>query len=470
MIAFLKNFLRRNVYLFLAGIILFLGAWLINIYLSGTSTTRTLRNSIESFLHEREFDFQKLLNDQNLIRRLSDKNYSLEELDKLMEKQYGILIYERNHPFSEHLTFWSDQSSVLPDSVLLKPDGDYFETLSNGQFEVIKHTFSQINPYPLTVLALIPVRWQYYISPENLPPEFVGFPSAENRVRISLTPTEFPVKNLDGKPLFYLQKTESYHVAKYSIALLLVVLIAVLVLLVIVHNMAHAIAERYGRLTGILFLAIVILLFRVVTYSFPDILHLRQYELFDPTIYSSNFILRSLGDLLINALLFCWIVLFVRQEMGEYTFPLFKKGWKRWLVITCAMVVLVSITFVFADIVQSLVADARISFNVTNFFSLTVYSVVGFIILASLALSYFFFTQNLLRLVRGFIEGNALIVFILVATIGLSFLTFHTKTSVVELNIYVLIWLLCYLWLIMRNLFSGLQYQLNVSEILFWLF
>jgi hypothetical protein len=126
----------------------------------------------------------------------------------------------------------------------------------------------------------------------------------------------------------------------------------------------------------------------VVTYSFPDILHLRQYELFDPTIYSSNFILRSLGDLLINALLFCWIVLFVRQEMGEYTFPLFKKGWKRWLVITCAMVVLVSITFVFADIVQSLVADARISFNVTNFFSLTVYSVVGFIILASLVLFY----------------------------------------------------------------------------------
>ena len=40
----------------------------------------------------------------------------------------------------------------------------------------------------------------------------------------------------------------------------------------------------------------------------------------------------------------------------------------------------------------------------------------------------------------------------------------------VELDIYVLIWLLCYLWLMMRNLFSGLHYQLNVSEILFWLF
>jgi signal transduction histidine kinase len=470
LISFLKNFLRRNVYLILAGIVLFFAAYLINIYLSGNSTTLILRNSIESFLQEREADFQKLLKDENEIRRLSDKNYSRADLDDLMDKQYGILIYERNHPFSEHLTFWSDQSSVLPDSMLLKPDGNYFVNLSNGQFEIVKYSFSQVVPYPLTVIALIPVRWQYYISPENLKPEFVGFSSAENRVRISLSPTHFPVKNLDGETLFYLQKTESYHAAKYSLLLLLVVFTAVLVLLVIIHNMAHAIAEKYGRIAGTLFLVITVLLFRTIIYNFPEILHLRQYELFDPTIYSSNFVLRSLGDLLINALLFCWIVLFIRQEMGEYVFPLFKSLWKRWLMIACTMGLLVTITFLFADIVQSLVADARISFNVTNLFSLTIYSVVSFIILAALALSYFFFTQILLRLVRGFIEGNALLIFILVATIGLSFLTFHSETAVVELDIYVLIWLLCYLWLMMRNLFSGLHYQLNVSEILFWLF
>ncbi|MFI5193611.1 MAG: hypothetical protein ACHQD7_06125, partial [Chitinophagales bacterium] len=463
MIAFLRNFLRRNVYLIIAGIVLFFAAYLINVYLSGTSTTRILRNSIESFLHERESDFQQMLKDENEIRRLSDKNYSRAELDRLMDKQYGILIYERNHPFSEHLTFWSDQSSVLPDSILLKPDGDYFMNLSNGQFEIIKHSFNSRAPYPLTVIALIPVRWQYYISPENLPPEFVGFPSADNRVRITATSTPFPVKNLSGTTLFYLQKTESYQAAKYSLVLLMVIFIAVLLLLVIVHNMAHAIVEEYSRIGGILFLAFTVLIIRTIIYNFPEILHLRQYELFDPTIYGSNVVLRSLGDLLINVMLFCWIVLFVRQETGEYTFPLFKSLWKRWMMIVCTMAVLVIITFLFADIVQSLVADARISFNVTNFFSLTIYSFVGFIILAALALSYFFFTQILLRLVRGFMEGNKLPVFILVATLGLGLLSFPSETALVELDIYVLIWLLCYLWLLMRNLFSGLNYQMNVS-------
>ena len=164
MILFLKNFLLRNIYLILTGIFLFIAAYGINTYLSGNSTTRILRNSIESFLQERENDFQKLIRNELKVRRLSDKNYSLAELNDLMDKQYGVLIYERNHPFSEHLTFWSDQSSVLPDSFLLKPDGNYFANLSNGQYEIIKHSYNEMLPYPLTVLALIPIRWQYFIS------------------------------------------------------------------------------------------------------------------------------------------------------------------------------------------------------------------------------------------------------------------------------------------------------------------
>ncbi len=470
MILFLKNFFLRNIYLILAGIILFISAFAINAYLSSNSTTRVLRNSIESFLQERENDFQKLIHNELKIRRLSDKNYSLAEVNDLMDKQYGILIYERNHPFSEHLTFWSDQSSVLPDSFLLKPDGNYFTTLSNGQFEVIKHSFNHMLPYPLTVVALIPVRWQYFISTDNLKPSFVGFSSAENRVRITESPSPFPVKNREGQTLFYLVKTASYHAAKFSILLLLIVFSGVLLLMVVIHNMAHGIAEKYGRIAGISFLVITLVCIRILTYYFPGIFHFRQYELFDPTIYSSNFILRSLGDLLINALLFCWIVIFIQQELGEYRFPLYRVFSKRALVIVATMTLLVVTTFLFADVVQSLVADARISFNVTNAFSLTIYSVISFIILAALALSYFIFTQILLRLVRDYLQENLLIIFIVVGVIGLTDLTFHSEVKVVELDIYVLLWLLCYLWLMIRSIITGLRFRLNISEIMFWLF
>lgn len=470
MILFLKNFLLRNIYLILTGIFLFVAAFAINAYLSGNSTTRILRNSIESFLQERENDFQKLIRNELKIRRLSDKNYSLAELNDLVDKQYGVLIYERNHIFSEHLTFWSDQSSVLPDSFLLKPDGNYFTTLSNGQFEVIKHSFNQMLPYPLTVVALIPVRRQYFISTDNLKPEFVGFSSAENRVRITANPSPFPVKNREGQTLFYLVKTESYHAAKFSILLLLVVFSGVLLLMVVIHNMAHGIAEKYNSLAGIGFLVVTLVCIRIVTYYFPGIFHFRQYELFDPTIYSSNFILRSLGDLLINSLLFCWIVIFIQQEIGEYRFPLYRVFSKRALVIVATMTLLVVTTFLFADVVQSVVTDGRISFNVTNAFSITIYSLISFIILAALAFSYFIFTQILLRLIRDYLQGNLLIIFIVVGAIGLADLTFHSETKLVELDIYVLLWLLCFLWLMIRSVITGLRFRLNISEIMFWLF
>ncbi|MBS1934983.1 MAG: HAMP domain-containing histidine kinase, partial [Bacteroidetes bacterium] len=131
---------------------------------------------------------------------------------------------------------------------------------------------------------------------------------------------------------------------------------------------------------------------------------------------------------------------------------------------------LVIATFIFAYIVQSLVADAKISFNVINFFSLNVYSFIGFIVLASLALSYFFFTQIIMRHFSTLSAGDNIANYIITSFIGLLLLTFIKKTDIIELDVFVLLWLLIYLWLIQRKLFSGLNARLNISEVLFWLF
>ncbi|PWT70946.1 MAG: histidine kinase [Bacteroidetes bacterium] len=470
--SFLQNFFRKNVYLILTAVILFVAAYVLNLYLVGNTSTKMLRNQIESFLKEREKDFTRFSKDTLLIERLINEEFSKQELLDLVEKQYGILIYTKNTKDSVSvfsLRFWSDHSSVLPDSLLNHPNGNYFVHLSNGQYEYVRKTVD-IGHKPVVVVGLIPIRWQYYIAPENLKPEFVNFPKAEARVQISETPTDFPVTSSFGDVLFYLQKTEGYHAAKYSAGLLTLILSGILLLLVVTHNVAHSFSERFGRFIGILFLSVFILVMRGLIYTFPSILHLRQYELFDPTIYSSNFVLRSLGDLLINALLFSWLILFIKQEIEGYSIPVFKSWWKRWLLIGIMLVLLVMSTFIFADIVQSLVADARISFNVTNFFSLNIYSVIGFIVLAALALSYFFFSQMLVRLMRPSIENFGMVVYIIIAITGLSYLTFSRNTELVELNIYVLIWLIFYVWVLLRNVFSGLNYRLNVSEVLFWLF
>jgi hypothetical protein len=59
-----------------------------------------------------------------------------------MDKQYGVLIYERNHPFIEHLTFGVTGLLYCLTVSFFKVDGSYFAKLSNGQFEIIKQTLS----------------------------------------------------------------------------------------------------------------------------------------------------------------------------------------------------------------------------------------------------------------------------------------------------------------------------------------
>ncbi len=454
-----------------AAIILLAAGYIINFYLRSNLSTRLLADSMESYVQQREADFNKLASDSLLIARLLSQDYSKQELDQLVAKPYGILLYQSDtSQKTPRLRFWSDQRSVLPDSLLSRADGHGFVRLSNGRYELIKRTIRNATTEPLILVGLIPVRYEYYISSNNLKPEFAGFPSAENRVRISDRVTPFPVKNMYGNTLFYLERIESYNAAKYSLILLLLVCFAVLLILVVIHNVARSISSNFGKLAGIAFLTVAILVLRGVVYFFPDLFHLRQYELFDPSIYGSNYVLSSLGDLLINTLLFCWMVLFIKQELGEYSLPVMRKRWIHWLLSVLALVALLEVTFVFANIVQSLVADARISFNVTNFFSLTIYSFIGFVVLAALAFSYFFFSQILLRLIYDFIKGNTLIAYIIMAFTGLLLLTFNKNVQTVELDIFVLIWLLLYVWLMLKGLFSGLRFQLNVSEVLFWLF
>ena len=472
MTSFFIDIFRRNRYLLLAASLLFLTGYFLNLYFDSDTSVRVLRNSVQSTLQEREQDFEKLTKDSALLNRLSDRDYTEDELGKLTGKKYGLFLYETDTSgVVGGLKFWSDQRSLPTSSLLSAPYGYSFVQLSNGQYEFIKKAVQGSGGRPLVAIALIPVRWQYYISTTNLTPEFTDNASAEERVRITVTPTDFPIKSSFGNTLFFLEKKPGYHAPSHHPSIPLAMLLGVLLVLIIIHNVAHTVREKWGAAWGIGFLISVILLLRIMVYVTPGFLNLRQFELFDPTIYGSSIILSSLGDLVINAFLFCWIILFIKREITEYTIPESEQRWKNWLWIFVGLAVLVVTTFEFANIIQSLVTDAKISFNVLNFFSLlNNYSFIGFIALAALALGYFFLSQVLFQLVGYLIRALSIVLYIIIATMGLLVLTFVHNTITVELDIFVLVWLLAYVWLMQRRVFFNLRFRLNVSEVLFWLF
>ncbi len=466
---FFKNFLRRNAYLIIAATVLLVAGYFTGYLLKSNFSDKYWRNAVQGFLQQREKDFLEITRDQPLLNSFASSQYSQEQLSSAIEKKYTFLLYqvENNHAV---LKFWNSQQLLPPDSLLQKQDGHYFFSFQNGQYEFIKRTISN-GADRLIAIALIPVHNQYYISNSGLKPEFENFPLVESRFRIVQRITEFPVKNTDGETLFYLEKKDTVHSYDGNWISRGLILISIILFLIVVHNLAHSISENFGALKGIAFLIFFVLIFRSLVYLFPSFFNLRQFELFDPAIYSSSFVLNSLGDLLINSLLLCWIVLFIKQVLGDYTFPLIRNVLKKWLLIISVLLIILLVTFIFSNTVLSLVADARISFSVTNFFSLTTYSFIGFIILATLSLSFFFITQTLLNLISSLVDVNNVLVYVIIAFLGLLLLTFSVKNpELVSVDVIILIWVLVYVWLMQRKLFSSLNLRLNVSEVLFWLF
>lgn len=467
---FVRQILQRNaIFLLLAGW-LFTLAFIVDNYWYSSSSIKYLHKNIQSDLQEQEKDFSKVLSDTGILRRFSNKEYSEEELKFFLAKGYCFLLYHFDGLGNMNIDFWNNQLVEPPNALLINEETNQILKLQNGQYIFLKDTVKLNDGRTLLAVALLPVRKQYYVENNNLKREFVNYPQAEKSILISADSTDYDIKSSTGKTLFYLQKKFIAPGESSNWLTLTLNILGLVFLLIVVHNGAHAISEKYGYLRGILFLAGVVIGIRALTYYLPYLINVKEYGLFDPSIYSSNIVLNSLGDLMVNASLFCWIVLFIRREVGNQRFTLSEKKTWKWPALLLPLILLVGITFVFAGIIKSLIADAKISFNVTNVFTLNAYSFAGFIILGILALSYFFLSQVIIQLISPLLPKPKYALFVMVAIIGLALLTLIRHTSFVELNIYVLLWLLAYLWFMQHQLIPPEGFRMAISEVLVWLF
>ncbi|RYG06484.1 MAG: HAMP domain-containing histidine kinase [Chitinophagaceae bacterium] len=465
-----KKLFRKSIYLLIAAFTMFILGWLVNKYLVRTTSVIYYSKVIEARIQEKEKDFLELTRDTALLQSLVTGSYSDKTLSTLLfsRKSYGIFVYDRDTTYDHQLRFWNTQD-ITPSTVWEDRDTTGLINLSSGKFVHINKTIQLPDQRSYTVEALIPVLTSYFVQNANFRREFADYPGAEKLVDISPQPTNYPIKSVKGQTLFHLTelKIDGRQNNWWSF---IFVLAGIFILIIYIHQESSYIYKNYGLWSGASFMCLCILLLRLLTYYYPNFLNLRQFELFDPAIYGSSFVLSSLGDLLINALLCSWLMLFMNRRINTFSIRPFREKWKNWLTVTILLTIMVAATFTFADILQSLVADAKISFNVINIDNINRYSFIGFTILASLALSYFFLAQILLTVCGKLIYGNYYTSLIISASVGLIILTFTRNTGVVELNLYVLLWLLLFLMMIQQQLFSGLRFRLNVSEVLFWLF
>ncbi|MBK7435139.1 MAG: hypothetical protein IPI66_15540, partial [Chitinophagaceae bacterium] len=400
-------------------------SFIIDNYWSGNSSLKAVRNNIEKHIHEQERDFNTLVADTAFLNKLNKGQVDEKSLLMLTGKDYFIYRYLISDAGQNQLVFWNSQA-VLPSETLLRSQqNEGFTRLPNGYY-----AWRKFHGMRSVCIALMPVKWQYVITDEYLENSFTAGPDIARNYDISLQSGEEAVRSASGNILFYLVKKVANPIAHNNLLAAWLRIAGMILILLFVHLCAGFIAVNNRLWKSVVFLLFLIIGLRLISYEFPFPLQFRQFELFDPAVYGSNMVLRSLGDLLINVTLFVWIVLFIRHRVQEKDFSLQigNKTFSTLLPVVIAGLQL-TVTFVAGNIIRSLVADSQISFDVINFFTLNRYSVIGFVVLCCLALGFFYLSQLFLFLVKPLLNGKLTAYYLFVAIGGLVYLTYRLNSG-----------------------------------------
>ncbi|HEX6846054.1 MAG TPA: HAMP domain-containing sensor histidine kinase [Chitinophagaceae bacterium] len=462
----LDHILPRPHGLLVAAVILYLLSFLFIQSFSPLRSFESERGRLEKYIHEEQKEFDAFVADTLLIHKLAEKRESEEELKVLVEKNTGLFVYRKE--FSKNqILFWNNQVVLPPDDIFGFPDTVYYKKNANGYYVSIKRTITKSDEDSLLVIGMIPVLYEY--SMHYFPDRFAHSETAISKIQISAIPNEYRVRSLSGDILFYVSPQAQTARPPEDLPVILK-LIAIFFLLLYIHSIAEQLARQYGLWKGLVFLLITLVGLRVFNYytSFP--INLRQFELFNPNIYASSSVNKSLGDLLINSIFFCWIVLFTWQKLEKAGFYILIQKGKRTVIGILSSVIVVFFTFFMSYIIRTLAADSNISFDVINFFSLSIFTGFGFVTLAILAVGYYYFMRIMIPVLTISFNNNFYPVYVVTATAGLTFLTFEINNSLLVFYMIALGWLIFYIWLSQFRKFGINNSRQTMAGALFWIF
>ena len=430
------------------GYLIITAAWLYTIsfifinYWSYHSTPQKVKSKLEQRLQQQEKQFAAVTGDTALLRSLIRQDIQITDPFK---GEIGLFIY-RHETFNglPALVYWNTNRMYMNAEELSRKEGSFFIENQNGEFELIRKEVS-LQDKRLSVFAMLPVRWSYFMENKYLHTEFAGYNGINEQYEISEDATGIPILNSDGKLLFSIKLKPGKSFISYDAITIILRVIAVVLLLVFLHSVTIELIGKYNFKTGFGFLLLSVIFLRIIAYWFPFPFDFSKLPLFDPSIYASNFLHPSLGDLLVNSVLLFWLVSFYKTYTDHKPWFHFQLPGKLYHYLS--LLLLSMICFLLAGVILSLVKDSKIPFDVTNFFGLTIYSVISFIILCFLVLSFFHFSQILLQpAVKT--KLPVYIQCLAISLYGFAYVILFVSNAETPVYLLVLCWLLLYVLLL----------------------
>jgi len=308
LISTLKKAMYRHGYLIITAAWLYTFSFIFINYWSYNASPEKVQSKLSQRIARLEEKLEKLVEDTTSINALIGPNNN-DQKEKMVKEGYGLFIYDLDRGSSPSLLYWNtNQYYIVPDD-LYRQDSSWFSVKRNGEFEIIKKKVV-LNDAELLVVGMIPIRWSYFIENKYLHSDFAGYNGLDEQYELITVPGEgvLPIYNNKGDELFGIRLKPGKSFLSYDSVTIALRVLAIVFLLVFLHSICVEVMQRNGFRMGYILLVGLVVFIRLIAYQFNFPFDYSKLPLYDPSIYASNVLHPSLGDLLVNAVLLFWLI------------------------------------------------------------------------------------------------------------------------------------------------------------------
>jgi len=383
--------------LLLAGVSFFLTVQDIS-FRDSHQIMRQSAEKVEGRLHEYETQVDRFLQDTSLLLKLASGKSQEKDIQQVSTKPYTILLYNQK----DQLIFWNDNK------VNLYYPASYFRQASNliklksGYFELIRKRIYIANRGLVQAFALIPIYYDYEVTNEYLRNGFALNTSIPSYISLNTRIDQGPVQvsTKDDTPLFSLSLNKNQLDDQSNRTRLILEFLMLLFFFGGLHFITIPFTRQPNAASQFLsftILAGIVCCVRYLMLQYQIPAEWAKLELFHPQVYATSPLNRSLGDLFMNAMLVLWLagffVSYIQLPSTGQKIPSYVAQVKSALILLA----LLALPTGLYEIVRHLIMDSTISFNLNNIFSLSLYSVIGLIVIILTFFTYFLIAMKLLR-------------------------------------------------------------------------
>ncbi len=416
--------MKKRLYYALAAVFLFFGLGLaLDFGSTKEDHLNTYARNIEKSLHKKELEVDAILADTGFLFRnlrgigslsIHEQEDDLLRLEKLTGKSFNLSIYHR-----DSLVFWLNNRAFLPPAELSKlsgeNDGARFKRLPNGHFELIKRDL----PNGDVAVALLPIKIDYPGQSSYLVSSFeAGGYTIPSDVVISGQPTGFPVKNLEGKTLTWIDATGPANDRRHLQIVFLIYFLGFIALGILINDLALRLVQRYKPWVGAAFMLGTVIAVRWLTIKMGLTAHFSTFQTFS-TVWDNPMFegVESLGELLINIILLVWMMVFFNREfqVKEFVHPSkvirFALSTLHFFAINLGLVMV-------CNIFKNIILESKIVFDFENVFNLDAQSILAMVGVVLLLLSLFLFSHRMMLAIHKVTLPKSLRLFAMLLSLG----------------------------------------------------